>query len=201
MFLGNIITEENLESNKLFNITNSLDGIITGIPTLIVGWNLTKKLFDGRKMSILEKQIDKDLFWTFTKKEKRVDFEQDYGIFIKNSFKTLNDNVRYEYVNILTSRINEIKNILKKIKSKEKCYIYIHNNSFIYISDGETIFGVDINMIDFINIERKKIYKLFYSNANNDLFFTNDFIDKNLKQNLIDNVKLIPHIKRIVDGN
>lgn len=201
MFLGNIITEENLESNKLFNIVDNFDDMILGIPTLIVGWNLTKKLFEDRKLSILEKQIEKDINWTFSKKEKRVDFEQDYDNFIKNSFKTLNDKTPYVYVNILTTNIKVIKYVLEKIKSKEICYIYIHNNSFIYLSDGESVFGFDMNMLDFINIERKKLYKLFYSNLNNIVFFTNDFMEKHLRQNVMDNVKLIPHIKRIIDGN
>ena len=89
MFLGNIVSEVDIKVDGLFFVTNNIENVIKDIPTLIIGWDLTKRLFSEKtKLSILEKQIDKNLFWTFTKKERRIDFEIDFKNFIEKTIIT-----------------------------------------------------------------------------------------------------------------
>jgi hypothetical protein len=201
MFIGNIVTESNFDFGKLFNVTTNMSDTIEGLPTLIVGWGLVKEIFVDQKISILEKNIDIDISWTFTQKERRVDFEKDYDDFIKTCITNLNSTTPYIFINILTCKLSDIKKILEKIRSDEKMYIYIHNNSFIYLNGGENTFGFDLNSVDFLKINRTKLYRLLYSTPNNDVFFNFDFIKKTIKYNIVNQQKLIPKIKRIVDGN
>jgi len=199
MFLGNIVTQIDFKTNQLFKIVNNLGEIEKELPTLIIGWEFTKLIFNENKPSILEKQISDNLYWTFTKKERRVDFEEDYKKFIEICLENINDKINYNFVNILMSKQSILKNIISKLTSSTICYIYIKNNSFIYIFDGFEITGVDFNAIDFIKIDRKKIYRILYSNKN-DVFFNTDFLPKEIKEKIINRNRLVPYLKTIFDN-
>lgn len=196
MYLANIVTETKIENNGLFNITNNLENIDREIPTLIIGWDLSKRLFTGKKLSIIEKKIDNKISWTFTKREKRIDFEKDLSIFVKNTLISLDNVVKYQYVNILTVKYNFIKKLIEKMTSVEVSYIYICKNSFIYVYFDNKIIGIDFNFIDFLNIDRKKVYRILYSNGNN-LFFSDDFLKREIRENLDGNNKIIPYLQAI----
>ena len=45
-YLGNIVTDGNVENSKLYNVVKDLDNIIEDIPTLIVGYKKVKSLLD-----------------------------------------------------------------------------------------------------------------------------------------------------------
>ena len=69
MYIGNIVTSSNLELEN-FKICRKLDTVDDRLPTLIIGWDKTKELVEDR-VSILHKQINPKLFWTFTTKERK----------------------------------------------------------------------------------------------------------------------------------
>ena len=75
-YIGRIITKNKLESSTLFDITSSLKKVNDDIPTLIIGWNNAKTIY-GDNLDILDKKISKNLYWTFSKREKRNDYEND----------------------------------------------------------------------------------------------------------------------------
>lgn len=194
MYLGNIVSETPIRENKLFNITNNLTNIDREIPTLIIGWDFSKRIFNGStKLSILDKKIDKNTNWTFTKKEKRVDFEKDMSFFMKDTIKSIENRVKYQYINVLTTNYSEIKKIIKKLTSQDINYIYINKNSFVYAYLGDIIIGLDLNFIDFLSIDRKKIYRLLYSNKN-EVFFNDDFLSIEVRENIDNNQKIIPYL-------
>ena len=80
MYIGNIVTTSNLELEN-FKICHKLDTIDDRLPTLIIGWNKTKELVED-KVSILHKQINPKLFWTFSTKERKSEYETDLDSFI-----------------------------------------------------------------------------------------------------------------------
>jgi len=196
MFLGNIISEQPIKQNGLFFITDNIENVNRDIPTLIIGWDFSKRIFSGAKLSILNKNIDKNTSWTFTKKEKRIDNEKDLNVFTKNSLKSIENRVKYHYINILTEKCSTVKNLIKKLTSGEVCYIYIHRNSFIYIYCGDVIIGLDLSSIDYLKIDRKKIYKILYRNENK-VFFSDDFLSKEIKENIDNNNRIIPYLYAI----
>lgn len=195
MYLGNIVSEEKLVEIPIFNYSSDLSNIDIKIPTLIIGWDLCKRLFKDKKLSILDKVINENISWTFTKKERRIDFEIDIENFIKKIFKNIKTHLEYEYINILTINFNKIKNIIKELTSQKKFYIYIHNNSFIYAYFNNKVIGVDFNMIDFLNIDRKKIYKILY--PNNEVIFSDENLPKIIRENIDNNYKIIPYLYAI----
>lgn len=198
MFLGNIVSEVNLKPNKLFNIVNNINNIDREIPTLIIGWDFSKRIYSDRKLSILDKNIDNNVNWTFTKKERRVDYDNDIKNFTNICLKNVENKVKYKYINILTNKCTTIKNLIKKVSSNELCYIYIYNNSFIYIYVDNEIIGVDFNSTDYLNIDRKKIYRILYQN--NKLIFNNDFLSIDIKENIFNKQRLVPYLYAIQNG-
>jgi hypothetical protein len=195
MYLGNIVSETPINVDGLFFKTDNINDIIVGIPTLVIGWDFTKRLFSNKyKLSILEKSISKDLFWTFTKKERRVDFEIDFKTFVGKTILTADKVIPYTFVNLMTTNMSEIKFLIQKLVSTDISHIYIKNNSFIYIFNENNVYGIDFNTIDFMNIDRKKVYRILFSNKN-EVFFNTDFLSKDIKLNIpTNNNKIIPYL-------
>lgn len=196
MYLGNIVSEEKYNNNILFNNISNIDEIDKSVPTLIIGWDFTKHILSGKKLNILNKKINNNVSWTFTKREKRIEYEKDLNFFIKNALKKAKKELKYKYINILTTNLSEIKNIIKKLTSNEVFYIYINKTSFVYLYVNNTVLGFDMNMIDFICVDRKKIYKILFSNGNK-VIFSDEFLSKEIKENIENNYKIIPYLYAI----
>ena len=80
MIVGNIISKDKIEEEN-FKTFNSINEVKNDLPILIIGWSTTKEIY-GDKVSILHKKIDKDIFWTFNQKEKKVEYENDIKEFV-----------------------------------------------------------------------------------------------------------------------
>jgi hypothetical protein len=196
MFLGNIVSEKPIKVNGLFYITNDITTINREIPTLIIGWDFSKRILPNKNLSIIEKRIEEFLFWTFSKKEKRIEYEKDLKIFVKSCINAVEKKVKYQYINLLTVKCDDIKKIIKNMTSREVWSIYIYKNSFIYGYSNNRIIGVDLNIIDYLGINRKKVYKILYSNGNK-VIFSDDFLTSEIKENVYNNQKIISYLYSI----
>jgi tetrahydromethanopterin S-methyltransferase subunit G len=85
--IGNILIDNKLKVDDNFNVVDSFDELIEGIPTLIIGLDNANKL--NKKLNYVDRKIDNNTFWTFSKSEKRMLFEDDIFYFIENSYKSL----------------------------------------------------------------------------------------------------------------
>lgn len=197
MYLANIVSENYIQENNLLNFVKSLNEIDKRAPTLIIGWGFSKLLFPDRKLNILTKRIEDNISWTFTKRERRIEYEKDMKSFIMNILKNAEKKINYQYLNILTCSIYDIKNLIKNLINSDISYIYIHRNSFIYIYNNGNVIGIDFNMIDYLNIDRKKVYKYLY-HGKNIVFFSDNFLNDDIREN-INNNKIIPYLYLIQD--
>lgn len=197
--LGYILTK-----NKVNNIVDFVSVIKdiseiddTTKPLLIVGLHNAK--IYSKNFSILNKKIDNNIFWTFGKTERRVDYEKDLESFYTFVINKNINNLKYYYVNILSIKYNKAKNLLNLVNSKEKKYIYISNN-MIYIFNNKTyILGISLKILNYININIKKIYKLLYSNKSNVIYNNDSFLTLKMKK-LIENKRyVIPYFISILD--
>ena len=197
--LGYILTK-----NKVNNIVDFVSVIKdiseiddTTKPLLIVGLHNAK--IYSKNFSILNKKIDNNIFWTFGKTERRVDYEKDLESFYTFIINKNINNLKYYYVNILSIKYNKAKNLLNLVNSKEKKYIYISNN-MIYIFNNKTyILGISLKILNYININIKKIYKLLYSNKSNVIYNNDSFLTLKMKK-LIENKRyVIPYFISILD--
>ena len=194
--LGYIISKRKIKEKVNFvEVVDNIEKINDPTkPFIIIGMNEAKKLVND--FNALEKQLDEDVFWTFSKTERRVDYERDLENFYDYIlYKNIN-NIKYYYINILNIKYNKIKKLINIINSKDKKYIYIKKN-MIYIYYNNNILGLSIKIMKYINLKIDKIIKKIRNNSNN-IIYTNDyFLDERIK-NMITNKKyVIPYFMSI----
>jgi hypothetical protein len=188
--IGNIVTSNDLKVDENFNVVDSLDNIIEGIPTLLVGIDNAKKKSD--KLNYIERQLDDNTFWTFTKKEKRVLFEEDLFYFIENSYKHLTEKINYVFVDAILFDNTKMKGIFDEISKNDNNITFI-TNEMVYIYCGDKIFGIDLKQIKYVGGDIVKLMGKIKDWSK--VFLENDEILIEYKNNLgmvDDEVKYIP---------
>lgn len=155
MYFGNIVSDSEIliDGFKKFNSNQTIDN---DLPTIIIGWDLTKKIY-GNKVSILHKTINLKTYWTFSSKERKVDYETDIEKFKEFCYNNFGDNIPYVYLDILYGKKHVNKKIIKKILSLENPYIFITKNEMIYIFGDNIIFGIDLNVINYFDNKKEKV--------------------------------------------
>ena len=154
MYVGNIITSSKIDLEN-FNIVKKFDDIDNNLPTLIIGWEKAKKQSDG--ISILHKKINQRLFWTFTLRERKVDYEVDLEKFKELCFNQFGDNIPYVYLDLIHGKRRVILKIVKKIMSLKNPVIYFSEKNMVYIFEENIVFGVDLNIIEYTKLNKEKV--------------------------------------------
>lgn len=193
MFIGNVVTETEF-SDKRYNVCKSYDEINTNLPTLIIGWKNVKDIFGEENVSILRKNINENTFWTFDIQERKVDYEVDIDNFESVCLGILNDRINYVYVDLLHDNRKKVKKIIRKIYNLKNIISFKNDNMF-YIFDENLVFGVDLNIVEFLGLDKQKIINKINSMSSvtldkNEIFnICSGYVQNN-------NTKLIPYIYR-----
>ena len=198
MILGNIVSQTKINVSDDFNVVKSMDEIIHGLPTLIIGFDIALKHFPD--LDVISRKAGENVFWTFKRTEKRDIFEEDIYNFTHLCYYLLVSNVVYYFIDPLTLPKKSIKKILRKIYSFNKPVIY-QNNDMVYIYGEKYIFGIDLNLLEFIGLNKEKIL-LKISKINQVFLGENQiFIEyKKRIENLDNQVKFIPYLYSIDHG-
>ena len=200
MYIGNIITSSKIEDEN-FKVCRKLETIDDSLPTLIVGWEKTKEIY-GDKVSILHKKIDEKTNWTFSTKERKVDYDKDIKSFMTNCYSNIGKDINYVYIDIIHDSKKKIKKIIKKIYSLKNPKVYNHLNRMIYIYGENIVFGVDIEVLNYIGIDYKKVLDKL-SKISNCLFIDEKIFNiyKSIINKINGKVRLIPYIYELENKN
>ena len=125
MKIGNIVSTTNINVSEDFNVVQSLDDIIQGLPTLIIGWDYVKKNYPN--YDIIDRKLSDNLFWTFKKTERRDFHEEDIYKFVLNTYAGIVKNITYHFVDPFMLTRKSIIKILTKLKST-KTIAYCHDD-------------------------------------------------------------------------
>lgn len=195
MKIANIVTTSNISLPEQFNIVSSIDDTIDDIPTLIVGYDLTKKLF--KDFDILNRQITPNIYWTVKKTEDRDKFQDDLNWFQHKLYNELITNVKYIIIDPIQQNKKTIKKIINKIYSLNNIISYEKYN-MIYIYSDNLIFGIDLNLLKFIGLNTNKI-KQKIKKISDTYLIGNEIISyyKQYIEYLNNNVKYIPLLYHI----
>ena len=132
MYLGQIIYNgKSLKTLPFIKVTDSLS--TDKIPTLVIGRKKAEKLFPQERLSVLERRIGTNIYWTYSKNERRDDFEEDVKKFEDYIVETYIQNHKYAFFNALTANLEAIKRFITFIRSKKPKYFFITDcHIFVY---------------------------------------------------------------------
>jgi hypothetical protein len=195
MIVANIVTNTNINIDKYFNVVETLDEIVQGLPTLIIGWDIVKTI--NPNADFVDKKISEEIFWTFKKTERRDIFEEDLYNFINYSYTKLIKNINYTFIDLISYSESELKNTFKLIKNMNDVVGYKYKN-MLYIYTKNTIYGVDIKLIEYVGYDVNEILSKIISYF--DVFLENEQIlieYKDIIDVLNNEVKYIPYLYSI----
>jgi hypothetical protein len=198
MKIANIVSLANINVSEDFNVVQSLDDIIQGLPTLIIGWDYVKKHYPD--YNIITRELGPNLWWTFKKHEKRDLHEEDIYNFTERTYKNLITDVSYVFVDPIIMSGKKIRKIVKKICSLSSVIAYEHQ-SMIYLYGEKLIFGIDLSLLSFMNLNVDKLKEKIIKKSSIFLKDESIFIEyKKRVENLDNQVKFIPYLYSIENG-
>lgn len=177
--IGNIITKSNLVNHTKVEYINYIqwsDGIDydQSIPTLIVGWNFFKSLYPINSETILNKEVEENiLYWEFSFDEKKEDHVTGVDLFTRNvPYYFFRKNFKYINLDPIFNKIESINDLIVKAPQTSKS-VYNYKNQMLYILFTDTIYGIDLNMYSYFNIDIEAITNHFKQVTTN-YFFDED---------------------------
>ena len=196
--VANIVSKNTINVSQDFNVVDSMDNIIHGLPTLIVGIDLTESLYPD--FDILEMCVSENVYWTFKKTEKRDKFNHDLDWFITKVYSDLVSDINYVFIDLLQYRRTTLIKIIRKIHSLKNIVTYIHNE-MVYIYGEKIVFGLDLKLVRYLGLDVDKIKRKIN-------LISTDFLDdedilieyKNIVEYLGGKIRYIPYLYTIRNG-
>lgn len=197
--VGKIYSKKKINTITYIDNVNSFDNIDNTTPCLIVGWENARNIYNN-SINILDKKIDNNIFWTFSKTEKRTEYEKDVEKFYEYCFNKLKKELTYCNINVLTSGYNRIKKLIKLIDCKNKNKIIYVKDEQLYICYKNNVFGVSLSDCEYIGISSDKILNKIKRNKSNILIYENDFLGNKIKTYIEDSNIIIPYLYSLKMG-
>jgi len=192
MKVANIVTNNQLKINNDFNVIDSLDKIIENLPTLIIGWDIVKEI--NPNADYFNRKLSDDIFWTFYITEQRDLYEEDLYNFKTHSYKNLLLEIKYEYLDFILLTNTEILDKFKEIKLKNNKVLF-HINEMVYIYADDVIYGINLDIIKYVNRDVNKLFIYLKSFINDFLTSEEILIEyKDYMENLNYDYKYIPYL-------
>lgn len=188
-YIANILTDKKFDDCKFYNVVNKKEDIIVGLPTLVIGWELTKTLYP--ETNITSWEIDKDTYWTFGNRERRQRYEETLIKFRTLAISRIVKSVKYKYISAIEG--NGLEALLDNFSDFN---LYIYNN-MVYITGKDTIkhgsyvYGFSLKEYEYMGIDVKQIYKKIY-NSNINIIKSTDEIPWEIKDALKSKNYIIP---------
>lgn len=154
MKVANIVSSNNINVSEEFNVVKSMDEIIHGLPTLIVGFDYVNKHYPD--FNILDIELEPNLYWTVKKTERRDKHAEDLTWFINKVYNDLTKDIKYIFIDPLQYHSKSLWKIIRKLYSIKDLVTFV-NGDMIYIYGDKFIFGVDLKLMSYIGFKKDKI--------------------------------------------
>lgn len=192
--IANILTNSKktpFHDCQLYNVVGSKDDLIENIPTLIIGLKKVEEF--GLEYSLLDWKINDNLYWCFSNRERRENYEDNTKKFEKLIIDKIVKEVEYHYFNVLTESNSAKREFFERISNSDCKTVYIENDIVYICFCGEDIvYGFSLSDIEYSGKSNKKILSLLYSMSYITVIKTKDFIPFELKISLSNNPYIIP---------
>ena len=198
MKLANIVSSSSVNVSEDFNVVKTMDKIIHGVPTLIVGYDLVNSLFPD--FDITTMYLGDNMYWTFKRTERRDQFQEDLLKFTSKIYKDLTNDISYIFVDPIQYQSKAIRKIIRKILSSNEVISYV-NGDMIYIYADKIIFGVDFKLLRYMGINTTRITDKIKCVSTEFLSNNEILIEyKSIIESLNDKVMYVPYLYSIRNG-
>ena len=154
MKFANIVSTTQINVPQDFNVVQSMDEIIHGLPTLIIGFDLTDKLFPNYDVGNIK--VTDNVYWTTKKTESRDKHNIELEWFKHFAYHELIKDINYIFVDPIQYKKKSLLKILKKIYTIPNKVSYQHKD-MIYVYSDKFIFGIDLKLFKYIGLDVSKI--------------------------------------------
>jgi len=159
MLLGIVISEKEVKLGENFTWLPFTEARAwDGTPTMCVGMESTGEVFD-KELDVMDRKIDENTFWTFTRKEHRTHHAEDIMDFVDFCYNRLIDKVEYKFIDPLLMSEDDHTNLFNKIKGgdylvsyKDKDMVYMYER----YGDG-VIYGINLMFYQYMGIDRERM--------------------------------------------
>lgn len=179
-YLGRIISKTKVEGvSEFIEVTQDTSSIVDGkckIPTLIIGYSFVKEMF-GNDIMATKKKLGENLSWTFSKRERRIEYDGDIEAFIKSVADFADRYNKYEYLDLMTSTVSEIGDFFLTICERCKKIIYKTNDMlYIYTPYKKKTIGLSLVTANYMGFKTEDILSHFTTES---YFVPEDFSSPN----------------------
>lgn len=158
MLIAKIYSDnKNIDTYGIIEI-NGIDAFYedSSIPTLIVGKKNAEKIYGKENVKVLNKQIKNNVFWTFSKTEKRNEYETDIEKFYSYVFNSLLREIKYKSLNVYLLKYNKFREIVNYIDSKKCNKTALVTDKHVYLCIGKNVIGISIYELNYIGVTRDR---------------------------------------------
>lgn len=157
MRFAHIITNDRIYP-KLFVEVSTFNNckINENEPTLLVGVDLVKKHFPDFKLKFLDRRVNDNVYWTFSKFEKRNVYEEDLESFYNMVYNRIQKDIRYFPVSLLSNGYNYYKRFLNYLSNGSPKVALVLSKE-IYIYNNRAILGVSVDELDYVGISKGRV--------------------------------------------
>ena len=197
MKIANIVSHNKINVSNHFNVVESMDEIIHGLPTLIIGFDYVNKHYPD--FDVMERKLGENLYWTVKRTEKRDKYEEDLSWFTNKVLSDLISEINYVFVDPIQYQGKVIRKIIRKIYSIQN-KISFQDGQMIYIYGEKIIFGVDLKLLKYIGLNPIKIKQKILKESSVFLGGSDILIEyKNYIEELNDKVRYISYLFSITN--
>ena len=193
-YIANILTDEPFDNIGLYNVVCDIKDVISGIPTLIIGWEKTKREYPDA--SIIEWCVADNVYWTYGKYERRDKYELNIKKFQDVAFKKFVESVDYIFYDIMLRGYGGLEPFISSILSETEKTAYVNGDMlYVYYEGSNKVVGVSLRDCDYLNIAiKKKLFSAMYNSKTLNLIKNTDSMAKETRFKIGGRFYLLPYL-------
>lgn len=194
--LANIVCDRMpKEFGPMYAQASDFAGVDKTLPTLVIGVKKGTDCIEG--LSLLQTRYDGDVWWTFSRRERRSDYDKVVSEFKRHALRNALDSVRYEYVDFVCYSTDRVKAFIRFMRGGDGKVVFLTRGSrfaFIYCPRYSVVWGLSLSLCDYIGVDRHKVVRKIKQNSKNEIIAETSFIDSETRAILGNDTHLIPVI-------
>lgn len=196
MYIGRVITNsKKIEVLDFIDKTADVSKVNGDIPTLIVGKSFAESIYGKENVRILDKKLSKNVYWTYSKAEKRNVFETDFSNFEKYVISYMLRTTKYQFFSLFRNSLSRKKGFIRFLDDRSiKKTIYIRKNHIYIYYGSDLVIGISLGEIEYLGINREKAIKRILENPSNALVSNTKFLSYRILSGINTSYHVIPYL-------